>query len=124
MFRYFRDFFRYLRERNWRCVRREFRLFKQYLRKGYSDKDLWSLYITFIRFILPRLRDFRNMNKMGYPVSLTEEKWNKKLDAMIYSFESMLRYEDEIGVTLQDIDWKRVNKGLRLFSSYFMHLWD
>lgn len=82
--------------------------FYQKIRYGYSDRDFWSLDQTLTKFILPRLRYFRNMNKVGVPTSVysnydlnvdidsdhdkAELYWNEILDKMIRSFELL---EDE-----------------------------
>lgn len=42
---------------------------------------------------------------------------------MIYAMQSTLDYDDMTG-KWENIDWKRVNKGHKLFGKYFRDLWD
>lgn len=82
----------------------------QKFRYGVSNEECWNLSNNFAQYILPRLKHFRNMNRMGIPGNMfvkhhninmflkhhsindTEEneaakKWNAILDEMIWTFE-------------------------------------
>lgn len=76
-------------------------------RYGVSDEECWNLNTTFARYILPRLKHFRSMNRMGVPGNMfvkyhsideaeTEEgvkRWNAILDEMIWTFEYIVNDE-------------------------------
>jgi hypothetical protein len=68
---------------------------------------------------LPRLKAFQEC-RSGYPGCLTEKKWKKILDDIIAGFEEHSKYD---GVGL-DVDYKKIEKGLKLFSKWYMSLWS
>ena len=95
--------------------------------RGFDDRELWNLDHTIAQFILPRLKAFK-LYADGYPVGLTEKKWNYILKEMIWSFELFAageefppcKYTEE-----QKILWrKRKQRGINLFAKYLTHLWD
>jgi len=108
---------------------RKLKFLKQRLTRGFSDEELWNLDCTLAEYILPRLKAFKEYHG-SYPPDLTSKKWNKKLDEMIWAFDAILHEEE----TMPAIDggekvkliayYKRRQKGLNLFSKYFMDLWD
>lgn len=54
-----------------------------------NPKETWSLDITFAKYIIPRLKKFKELNN-GYPgieEVNTPEKWDEALDKMIQAFE-------------------------------------
>jgi len=79
----------------------------QKLRYGVSDQECWSLSNTFAEYILPRLKHFRKMKKVGVPscmfvtsyptnkygIELAEIQWNEVLDEMIWTFEYIIDSE-------------------------------
>lgn len=97
-----------------------------------NPKETWSLDITFAKYIIPRLKKFKELNN-GYPgieEVNTPEKWDGALDKMIQAFEYVAN----------EFDWwvdnpkydcfaeeKRrqavINEGLQLFAKYYMNLW-
>lgn len=105
------------------------------------DEELWNFDITICKWMVPRLKRFKEIN-CAYPgiePMETPEKWNAALDKMIRAFE--LAHYDPIDL---DIDlnyapelefntnyykqvfekWKKeVDEGLHLFAEYFNHLW-
>lgn len=89
---------------------------KQLEERGFDDSECWNLYITISKFILPRLKRLKEIQH-GHPVDLSENEWNKILDKMINSFKEILK--DEINQ-----DYHKIKKGLKLFSKYFLNLWD
>jgi len=71
----------------------------------------------------------------GAPASFTEEEWNAILDDIIYAFQFTLDsdsdtfYEGEglfINYSQEKYEaaFKRHKRGLKLFSIYYMNLWD
>ena len=87
------------------------------MRYGVGYQDLWNLDFFLAERILPCLKRFKEMERMGYPSGLTEKKWEKTLDEMIWAFETKMK-----GVTFKD--YKRQQKGFELFGKYFGDLWD
>jgi hypothetical protein len=96
---------------------------RQRIRRGFDDTELWSLYTTIGRFILPRLKAFRE-GLCGHPAVLkSEDQWREILDKMIFSFDYVVREDEEFEVR-EDEYYNRVQEGLDLFSKYFFNLWD
>lgn len=113
------DYFLY----KWFSIKRYYRSTKRFIKstyqrltKGYADAECWSLDYSLAKWILPRLKHFRN-NLTGTPArlenigddcighcvtpevkcscnSLTMEEWQEKLDQMIYAFEFILTEDD------------------------------
>lgn len=91
---------------------------QQRLERGFDNSELWCLDSAICKFILPRLKQFKEY-KIGHPCNLSEKEWNEVIDKMIKAFEV---YDDD-----NDIDVKERNKiideGFQLFIDYFGHLW-
>ena len=104
--------------------------------KGYDSVDTFSTFDKFVERYTNILKELRNRH-YGYPLDLTEEKWDDILDEMIYH----LHYMDEETVIKElekDVpdDWyassktvwevmdKHKNEFFKLFSEYFYNLWD
>lgn len=86
----------------------------QRLERGFDDSELWNLFETFSKFITPRLNEFEK-GHISCPGNMTDEEWHKILNSMIEGFESIIN-----GCT----DDEKVEYGLKLFSKYFLYLWD
>ena len=93
--------------------------------------ECFTAYYPMAKFIYPRLKYFRNMDKMGYPGTLNSmEEWNNILDKMLCSFDYALN-EDEERFSRIDVDLEehqamldRAIEGFKLFGEYFLNLWD
>ena len=103
---------------------------RQRLERGFDDTELWNLDHTFAKFVLPRLKRFKEVNQ-GYPASITYEVWDEYLDKMIYAFEN-IDYDDKSydGVEWYDMPqeardavFEKVNEGLDLFRKHYFSLW-
>lgn len=106
-----------------RLAKRERLYKKQREERGWDDSDTWSLDTTIAKFVLPRLKRFKEVN-IGYPSFLPSiEEWNEILDHMIYAVEVLSNDELKYGCDLKKMDWKRVQRGCRLFGKYFQNLW-
>ena len=98
---------------------KKFFLYKyQKIFRGFGDNELWNFDTTIAKYMVPRLKRFKQLQR-GYPANLKEEEWNEILDQIIYSFE----------LKLDDIDFdekyrKDYELGLVYFAKYFDHLWD
>lgn len=106
-----------------------------------NNSELWDLDITICDWIIPRLKQFKKIN-MAYPGTApydTFEKWQDAIDQMIKSFE-LLKYDpvdlDENLKPRDDVEfdvkkykkiydkWKtETDKGLKIFTENFTHLW-
>lgn len=99
---------------------RKYKWYRQRKKRGFDDRELWSLDHTIAKFVLPRLIGFREI-KGGYPGTLTSEKWDAILDKMIYSMQAIC---DEWEGKYEKGGEEKIKKGLNLFAKYFRHLWD
>jgi len=95
------------------------KLQRELFKNGFDRSETWNLDDTIARFILPRLIFFRK-NLNGYPSDLSNKKWKKNLDKMIFSFKSCIKDD----IIFNKEKEKEINKGLELFSKYFRNLWD
>ena len=93
---------------------------KQRQLTGFDDSETWSLTDTICRFIIPRLKRFKDVNK-GIPLALTIDEWNTIIDKMLLAFELTTR-EDGSRIW-NDEESKQVDEGLDLFRKWFMALW-
>jgi hypothetical protein len=97
--------------------KREERFLKQRLERGFDESETWNLYTTISRFILPRIKEFKECN-ICHPPELTPEEWNNILDKMIRAFEISSNSEY---MTEEQSDEFR--EGFNLFNEYFFALW-
>ena len=96
-----------------------------------KDNECFSLYYPIAKFVYPRLKYFRDSDKMGYPAVLDSmEEWNNILDKMLFAFDYALN-ESEERFSPIDFDLEehqtilgRVAEGFKLFGEYFLNLWD
>ena len=94
--------------------------YRNRIKYGFYDKETWNLDYTIAKFILPRLKRFRDVT-ICYPPELKSfDEWQKILDKMIWSFESMINDYDD---ALDPEQSKKQQEGLDLFSKYFADLW-
>lgn len=100
-------------------IKRRIKFIFQKWFRGFSDDETWSLSDTIAKFILPRLKRFKQVT-CGYPEPLTEKEWDDILDKMIHSFEFLAgdHYSND-----NEDDWVKVDEGLELFSKYYNNLW-
>ena len=60
---------------------------KQRLERGFDETELWNLDTTILKFILPRLKAFKETN-YGYPGDFNNiEEWTECLEKMIKSID-------------------------------------
>jgi len=126
--------------------------FIQRLTRGYDDLDKWNAAWFIARKTIPVLTDMRNSfhgtsikwhredrfgnivelthdevyNSDEVPESFTEDEWRSILDEIIYGFRFVLDLDKDIEFNESEYN-KNLNKhkrGLKLFSIYFMNLWD
>lgn len=103
----------------------------QYLTRGFSDRQLWSLDVTIASYVLPRLKRYKEINN-GYPLraekdrSYTEEEWNTVLDDMIYAMQYVVDGKIYIPSNVKEFDaegFDRHQHGIELFAKHFHNLW-
>ena len=106
---------------------------KQRIERGFDDTELWNLFYTLSKYMLPRLIEFRKVMN-GFPPKnnicggekLPEnediygfecfEDWQEAVDKMIYSFDHIVnedKYKDERDAKFH-IDWDGIFKEKKL----------
>jgi len=100
--------------------KREKKFKKQRIARGFDDSETWSLRDTIANFILPRLKVFRE-STCCYPGNLqNSEEW----DAILLKIErTFVLVVDDRTYLWTKKDIKDYNKGMKLFTEYFMDLW-
>lgn len=136
---------------SWKSPLSSFIRLLQTIFRGWNDAELWDLSVTFSKYILPRLRRYRKMEKHGYPTMVIvkkdikgcsdkkdlyyERKWDIILDKMIIAFGLILREEGshsdnvdgcwfENWQKAEEIRRDKIKEGLELFVKYYQCLWD
>lgn len=102
---------------NIKKIKREVRFFIQRINNGFDDSDLWDFDVTVAKFILPRLKRFKQ-KKDSRPSHLSINEWNNIIDCMILSFEKIV--DSNYTANVKDKD---IIKGLDYFRNYFHYLW-
>lgn len=89
--------------------------------RGYDDRLFWAMDEYLSPIIVAGLKNLRK-NALGYPAGITSQnKWNKILDKMIFSFEYD-KFEYPFKKTMKDLN--KVEEGHKLFAEYYSALWD
>jgi hypothetical protein len=96
----------------------------QRITRGFSDEITWNLDGEISKWILPRLKRFKELNN-GHPNCFTWEEWNIVLDKMILAHELHSTrfewiYEDE---KQAEINHNKIKEGMYLFNKYYGDLW-
>ena len=102
-------------------IKRYIKWFFQRITRGFDDRETWELFYTIAKFLIPRLKRFKEVNN-GYPNRLTEQQWDEILDKMIEAFQLSIK-EFENGDFIDKEEEEKIEHGLQLFSRYFLHLW-
>ena len=89
-FNYFRGYINEIIEDKYLNIRRKFISTYQKLRYGTSDQECWNLYRVIAKHNLKKLQYFRNMQRMSYPVTYTNEYFNKQIDEVIWAYDYIL----------------------------------
>ena len=96
---------------------RKIKFFFQRIKRGFDDSETWSLDYQFYRWLLPRLKRFRQLTKT-YPCNMTYEKWLKDIDVAIADLEILT--DDTVFGDEYDEAYKRF---IKWFSKNLNHLW-
>ena len=99
--------------------KREEKFAKQRIERGFDDSETWSIRDTIAKFIVPRLKRFREIT-IAYPGGMTEDEWNIILDKMIRAFELV---DDSYYDVWTDEQFKEYEEGMTLFKEHFLALW-
>lgn len=95
---------------------------KQRLERGFDNSELWNLDSTIANFVYPRLKAFYNDGDTGgHPGRVTFEEWKTILQKMIVAFEIII---EKNVINFTEDDENDVDKGLKLFTAYFLDLWN
>lgn len=98
---------------------------EQRMTRGFDDTECWNLDITFCKFIIPRLKVFKEQND-GYPVRYhSKEEWDKILDDMIEGFElNSNKFEWETSDSNEENgNMAKAKRAIKLFQENFFDLW-
>lgn len=91
---------------------RQMKFYHQRIERGFDETELWNLDATILKFILPRLKEFKETT-CGYPNGFSNLKeWTECIQKMIDSIESIIKDEDP------------QYEGWELFKQYFFNLWN
>jgi hypothetical protein len=92
---------------------------KQRINRGFDDSETWCLDVVIARFVLPRLKRFKEVN-CAYPCYSTPEQWDSELDEMIETFEILAKDEWPEERISQQLD--KIESGLQLFARRFRQI--
>lgn len=114
-----RNYFGFATDPDLKNDERQEEWYSQRKENGFDDTETWSLKTTIAKFVLPRLKGFKERH-FDHPCDITFEKWDEILDEMIFSFEY---YAKDEWKPISDEEFKRVEKGMKLFGEYYGDLW-
>lgn len=94
-------------------------------RRGYADCDVWGLDSYLVTWLPGALESLRTQAH-GHPVGMTPKTWDIRLERMRDGFLTAREIGDMNFRTVEEakVLQKRMYKGLRMFSRYFLDLWD
>lgn len=111
---------------------RQAKYFFQYLTRGFSDRQIWSLDITVAKFVIPRLKRLKETS-LGYPMPFNSMiGWHRAIDKMIWSFEHVLTdygsaechsSNRKLWNFIEAKNMKKFDEGMNLFAKHYKDLW-
>lgn len=87
--------------------------------RGFSFVDAWS-FDTYIASVISNYAEHARKTNHGYPMGLTEEKWDKILKTIQIGYGNYAEHKFD---TLEH-EIKDFKKAQRLFKKWFMNFWD
>lgn len=90
---------------------------------GFVNAETFNLDATLSMVIYSYLCYFRDNCLVGYPGSMTFEKWKEIIDKMIEAFRLQIDLDENINNINSKNKQKKINYGMRLFIKYYNHLW-
>lgn len=126
-----RDFYYSTNNSRKLMIKRLFKFNYHNIRYGFSPHETWDLRSTFAKFLIPRLKYFKE-HLHGHPGNITYDEWLIILDKIILAFELHQRLDNDDEFELSLIKNKEENikinnqiqEGFNLFSEYYFNLWD
>lgn len=97
---------------------------KQRKFRGFDDTELYNLYYTLTKLLLPRLEEFRKTT-ISFPGNETEEAYFQKLDFIIEKFNK--RIDDKfiyLDIHERDIIQKEASDAARILGELWWDLWS
>lgn len=90
--------------------------------RGFTDEELWNLDCTFVDWIIPRLKVFKEKT-IGYPADVkSPEEWDKILDKIIKAFE-LYKQAPCDDLKQLHMDNQIIKEGFELFAKRIHNLW-
>jgi hypothetical protein len=96
---------------------------KQAEEQGFDNTEIWNLFVTIAKFLVPRLKVYRR-DFMSFPSELTVEEWQEILDKMIEGFELIANDHFELDYKEQLKYRAKEQEAVDLLHKYYFHLWD
>ncbi len=101
----------------------EVRYFIQRGKRGYSDRDVWSIDYYLAHWMPEALKQLER-TKHGTPIGMTPKGWSTRLRIIREGFEAVKELGDTPNHERYQELKRKMDKGLKLFGEYFLNLWD
>lgn len=94
-------------------------------RRGYADRDVWSIDWYLCNWMPQALADLKRTTH-GYPVGLSPKRWEAKIDRMINAFRVARKIQNYDYKTREEYQaaLKQFRKDFNVFKMHFFSLWD
>jgi len=93
---------------------------EQRLARGFDESELWSLDLTLSKFMLPRIKEFRDT----YPGDAEQSaEFISDLDKIVVALEMIIK-EGGGGLFTVEGEKEKVEEGLKLLGENFLSLWN
>lgn len=115
-----------------RSIPRAIRFWFQRRTRGWDDSDLWSLDAATARFMLPRLRRFRQTT-IAHPYGLDPCSWDWILGEIEWYLGCVAdcnwpsfgkAFDDPVAQRIADEDVRRYQRAEKALADYFTAMWD
>lgn len=101
--------------------KRHVRYKRQREKRGFDNTELWSLDHSIVKFVYPRLKEFRKITP-AYPGSFdSQDEWLEILDKILEGFKLFL--DKDGSFILEEESREKFEDSMKLFSEYFLCLW-
>ena len=98
---------------------RRIKYFLQRLIRGFDDSETWELDDTFLKWLLPRLKRFNELN-YGYPEDRGSfENWKNEINQKIIQLETILNSDEWYSKDYEN----EIEDFLNWFKNNIRHLW-
>jgi hypothetical protein len=94
-------------------------------RRGYSDRDVWSI-DWYLCSWMPQALEQLKHNSRGHPCGMSQKSWANKLDNMINAFKVARKIQNYDYKTTKEVQMavKQFRRNFNLFKVHFFNLWD